>query len=367
MSCVHSRVGRSPPFGSELPRSGLVPPLPLQRLRRFTPLDTLQVCCTLHPAMGFAAFPLCSLPLARRRGAGRSASSTALYPSELSPSQQVAARHRVPMPSRRRSRVPAWFLPCCHGRRSMLSAVRSTSGLCSTAKSVAPCRRCHRRAARCSLGLAPRRVRDAGIPLPRPEGRKGLRPEGRWVARPRGPKAAWAPHGIRRLVALPEGKARPPPGIGLERNRRPEGLGPACVRQRRSTPKGRPCRSASGAARRRARCRRPSQRGTRRSRPAVGRTWVGARRRLPLASALLRRAAQMPHPLAAFRLCQMRTGPGVGGVWLYLGLPEEPSGSTSGSRRSRRRGPRLRAPKGAHPPGLSPPPEGEGSCPPGGG
>jgi hypothetical protein len=75
----------------------------------------------------------------------------------------------------------------------------------------------------------------------------------------------------------------------------------------------------------------------------------------------------MPHPLAAFRLCQMRTGPGVGGVWLYLGLPEEPSGSTSGSRRSRRRGPRLRAPKGAHPPGLSPPPEGEGSCPPGGG
>jgi hypothetical protein len=27
------------------------------RLRRFTPPDTLQVCCTLHPAMGFATFP----------------------------------------------------------------------------------------------------------------------------------------------------------------------------------------------------------------------------------------------------------------------------------------------------------------------
>jgi hypothetical protein len=199
MSCVHSRVGRSPPFGSELPRSGLVPPLPLQRLRRFTPLDTLQVCCTLHPAMGFAAFPLCSLPLARRRGAGRSASSTALYPSELSPSQQVAARHRVPMPSRRRSRVPAWFLPCCHGRRSMLSAVRSTSRLCSTAKSVAPCRRCHRRAARCSLGLDPRRVRDASIPRPAsrraqgPAPRRALggspaRPEGR-LGSPRDPEA----------------------------------------------------------------------------------------------------------------------------------------------------------------------------------
>jgi hypothetical protein len=33
------------------------------RLRRFTPLDTLQVCCTLHPAMGFATFPVGSCPL----------------------------------------------------------------------------------------------------------------------------------------------------------------------------------------------------------------------------------------------------------------------------------------------------------------
>jgi hypothetical protein len=34
------------------------------RLRRFAPLDTQQVCCTLHPAMGFATFPvrLCPLP-----------------------------------------------------------------------------------------------------------------------------------------------------------------------------------------------------------------------------------------------------------------------------------------------------------------
>jgi hypothetical protein len=45
------------------------------------------------------------------------------------------------------------------------------------------CRRCHRRVARCSLGLCPRRVRDASVPRPRPESRGGLRPGGRRVVR----------------------------------------------------------------------------------------------------------------------------------------------------------------------------------------
>jgi hypothetical protein len=107
------------------------------RLRRLTPLDTLQVCCTLHPAMGFATFPVRSVPVARRREAGGSPFPVAFYPSKFSPPQQAGLRHRAPIPSRRCS----WFLVAGPHVLPRLaprpSASRSTSGHCSAAKSVA--------------------------------------------------------------------------------------------------------------------------------------------------------------------------------------------------------------------------------------
>jgi hypothetical protein len=107
------------------------------RLRRFTPLDTQQVCCTLHPALGFATFPVCFLSFARRLGAGGLPFPVAPHPSKLSPSQQVAVRHRAPIPSRRCFRRPASVPPVLPRLVPGLFPVHSTSGLCSVAKSVA--------------------------------------------------------------------------------------------------------------------------------------------------------------------------------------------------------------------------------------
>ena len=107
------------------------------RLRRFTPLDTLQVCCTLHPAMGFAKFPVCSLPCARRRGVGGSPFPVAFHPSEFSPPRQADARHRTPVPSRRCSEFLVVGPPVLPRLAPRPSARHSTSGLCSAAKSVA--------------------------------------------------------------------------------------------------------------------------------------------------------------------------------------------------------------------------------------
>jgi hypothetical protein len=68
--CRASSPGRAEarPSARSCQTPGAFRPCRSSRLRRFTPLDTLQVYCTLHPAMGFAMFPACSLPFARRRG-----------------------------------------------------------------------------------------------------------------------------------------------------------------------------------------------------------------------------------------------------------------------------------------------------------
>jgi hypothetical protein len=107
------------------------------RLRRLTPLDTLQVCCTLHPAMGFAKFRVCSLPCARRRGVEGSPSPVAFYPSEFSPPRQAEVRHRTPIPSRRCSEFLVVGPPVLPRLAPRPSARHSTSGHCSAAKSVA--------------------------------------------------------------------------------------------------------------------------------------------------------------------------------------------------------------------------------------
>jgi hypothetical protein len=72
--CVHSRMNRRSSFGAEVPPSTLVPSLPFlpaptvcsaarpfpnrgpKTSIRSRPLGSLQVCCTLQPAMGFAPF-----------------------------------------------------------------------------------------------------------------------------------------------------------------------------------------------------------------------------------------------------------------------------------------------------------------------
>jgi hypothetical protein len=169
------------------------------RLRRFSPLGAVQVCCTLQPTMGFATFrdrwirasrrgcenlaarptggapsrgshrppplPACLPPL--RGGASGSRSSAigshgsgsvpgGATPFEAFPSPAAVPRHRdrCPLavgPSLRLTRSPHSREDVAAGRAS---AGSSTSGPCSTGESVAPVRRCRRSSARCSHGLS---------------------------------------------------------------------------------------------------------------------------------------------------------------------------------------------------------------------
>lgn len=192
MPCVLSRVGQGPPFGSELPNSVLLPPL------SFFPTSAVysarHPAGLLHPASGHGVRNVSASrrpPAPEGLGVLCSASPVALHPSKHSPPQQVGVRHRAPIPSRRCHRS-ATSSPCVLPRpASAPLAGLSTSGLCSAEESVAPRRRCHRRSARCSLGLRPTRVLDAGIPRRASE-------ESR-VARPgRSEDRSGACHGIRR-------------------------------------------------------------------------------------------------------------------------------------------------------------------------
>jgi hypothetical protein len=200
------------------------------RLRRFTPLDTLQVCCTLHPAMGFAMFPVCPGSLPEGSGLGL-AFPTAPHPTELSPPQQVGARHRVPIPSRRCSRFPVVGPPVLPRLAPRPSAVRSASGFCSTAKSVAS----SSALPPAGCPMLPWAWSQAGSPmlLPAASPRSGgwlvpLWSEDRagagrgWSLC--GPKTARGPSvGAGRVVALPEGRLAQRPVVDLTRSRGPEG------------------------------------------------------------------------------------------------------------------------------------------------
>lgn len=107
------------------------------RLRRFTPLDTLQVYCTLHPAMRFAMFPARPAPFVRRLWRTSSPFPMALHPTKLSPPQQAGPRHRVPVPSRRCSELLVVGPPVLPRLALRPSARHPTSGFCSATKSVA--------------------------------------------------------------------------------------------------------------------------------------------------------------------------------------------------------------------------------------
>jgi len=146
--CASSPGDPKTSFAADVPSPRLFRPCRFSRLRRFTPHRTLQVCCTLHPAMGFAWF----------RGNGPESPSSLLasaVPFEAFPSlaarlrsraQGLSARafHPKSMPSRCWSRVP---------RVATLHLVPSASGLCSATESVANHVTLRSRVARCSLGL----------------------------------------------------------------------------------------------------------------------------------------------------------------------------------------------------------------------
>jgi len=101
-----------------LPHPDAFRPCRSSRLRRFTPLDTLQVCCTLQPVMGFATFPGARADTRRHRLAP--SIPVAQHPSKRSPLQQPSSVtpprrvHRRSVPPRRCSRSCQRDVPCCH-------------------------------------------------------------------------------------------------------------------------------------------------------------------------------------------------------------------------------------------------------------
>jgi hypothetical protein len=214
------------------------------RLRRFTPLDTLQVCCTLHPAMGFAMFPVClgSLPegsgpwLAFPDGAtpfgaspspaGRSASPR---PDPLSPlfavSGRGSARVATDLLASFRRSLDLRVLLHCEVRCGLV-------GVAAVEPPDAP------------LGLVPGWFVDALFPLSlrgaavgwaRPLRRPGGgRP---WLVPPRSEDRLGTGRGIRGLPVLPRGAGRAAPRVWSAGSSAPRGFGPACVR-RAAGPRG---------------------------------------------------------------------------------------------------------------------------------
>jgi hypothetical protein len=133
--CVHSRL----PGAKELPHSPARSALAVSHDSEVC--STLSVAGLLHPATDHEVRLVSSrsptLP------PGCRPSSQALVPFEAFPSAAVDLPvSRAPSLSPLAPRVPKY-------RHA------ATTGLCSTAESVARCRRCHQLRARCSLGLSP--------------------------------------------------------------------------------------------------------------------------------------------------------------------------------------------------------------------
>jgi len=142
-------------FGPKLPRSEHVPPLPF----RTTPtvFATRHLAGLLHPAAGHGVRHVSAGTDIDPRAPARYRHSRWRTPFEAFPSAAA------PPSSHRRSGFTESVCPLAvTGARSGHSRCRgcskrctdSTSGLCSTAESVASRRRCHRQGARCSHGLS---------------------------------------------------------------------------------------------------------------------------------------------------------------------------------------------------------------------
>jgi len=105
--CVHSRLDRRPDFGPGLPRPELVPFLPFlpaptvssaEARPESRTLDSVRVCCTPQPALGFALFPapFHLAVVATRRSFGAFPSSE--DPSKLFPLRQPDQLVTAPPP-----------------------------------------------------------------------------------------------------------------------------------------------------------------------------------------------------------------------------------------------------------------------------
>jgi hypothetical protein len=114
MPCVHSRVGRGPPFGPELPYSGRVPPLPF--FPTTAVYSTRHPAGLLHPASGHGVRHVSGLPLlfARRLGARarlpRWRHTLRSFPLRGRSQRVTTLRFPLAVALAFRSRVR----PCCH-------------------------------------------------------------------------------------------------------------------------------------------------------------------------------------------------------------------------------------------------------------
>jgi hypothetical protein len=135
-------------------RSALAVPPGFDGLLR---IGNSRVCCTPQSAMGFATFPV-PLRSTHEWLCGSGPFPVTPHPSELFPRLQPYRVTAAVALSPLRPRFGSPF-PCVAARPRFASARSPTSGPCSTDESVAALRRCHRCAARCSLGLGfPSRV-----------------------------------------------------------------------------------------------------------------------------------------------------------------------------------------------------------------
>jgi hypothetical protein len=161
--CRSKRVASSPsspPEGGELSAQGCQAshtgrPRRFSRPRRFAPHHTMQVCCILLPAVGFATFP--GIAADSLRCKHRFVPSAPPFPSGARPFE-VFPSTTAPVTSPRPVSLSLFQLasfPFARRKRRALvpSACQPTSGLCSAAESVAVRRRCRQHTARYSHGL----------------------------------------------------------------------------------------------------------------------------------------------------------------------------------------------------------------------
>jgi len=120
LHCVHSRNRRSETIGRCLPKHRRVPSMSFHLTTTVYSTMSLQVCCTLLPAMGFAAF---------RKGS-KSNRPQQRGPFEAFPSLAAVLCHHSLCP-------PAVASLDTH--RCRHEPVEPTSRLCSTRKSVTSC------------------------------------------------------------------------------------------------------------------------------------------------------------------------------------------------------------------------------------
>jgi hypothetical protein len=162
MARVHSRWTRLPrepglPSARGCRPPGSFRPCRSSRLRRLPPRTMPQVCCTLHPAMGFTTFPATPSSLARRPARRERHSPWCIH--TLRSVSLVRSRIASPRPLPSRRFRPARSPPPPHPSRSSNQAIRKNLRESDRPQGLAPLTSPLRRlplpkgSARCSHGL----------------------------------------------------------------------------------------------------------------------------------------------------------------------------------------------------------------------